>query len=121
MLERGSLSVHEVTVASAAPGEINSGIALSTDYDCACIKYTQRKVFWSKTEWCYDGTHIARGHPVMTEGPNTHAYTTATQSILEKATDPIVWMVSGGYQHKHHHDKGLAHLSFASTIAMAIR
>ena len=83
---------------------------MSSDDTCAYIKYTQRKVFWSMTEWCLDGTYIARGHPVLTEATNVHSFTTATANYIETAKDSIVRKVAGGFQHKLHQDKGLAHL-----------
>ncbi len=117
-VEIRDVDVAMTTVPSAAgpsSGDVDVTMAAQSSYKCKSIKKTQRGVFWTKTEWCYDGTYIVRGHPVMTEGTKTRHYITAVQSILEKATDPIVWKVSGGLGYKTHHDRGLAHLVICIT------
>lgn len=111
VIETGSVNPAFTNVASAASTGMNVG-AMS-DYKCAYIKVVQRGIFWTRTEWCFDGTLIVRGYPALSEGTHTVTYTTVKngvpQQITERGTDPIVWKVSGGLGSRTHHDKGLAH------------
>ena len=111
-VETWDVSIHETTVPSAAIDGVNAGVAASTGHQCRNTRFTRKKIFWTQTEWCFDGTLIVRGWPVITHG--THRIIRLTvengfpQEIEEVGKNPRSWRASGGYLQRTHHDKGLA-------------
>lgn len=59
-MDGGSVESQLAAVSSIAIDEMDPGVAVSSDYRCAYIAYTQRKVNWTKIKWRSDGASTYR-------------------------------------------------------------
>ena len=96
---------------AAAPGYTNSGVQASSNIKCKRTTVTRKRdvplsfmyklVSW--TEWCYDGTHIARGEPEFDHTWRTGVSPSPGTFIKNRGSDDK--HVSGGLGDTKHKDK----------------